>query len=412
MVFGVKIMRLKAILPEVSAFVSASAGTGKTKTLIDRLLNLLLSQVKPNKILCLAFTKAAAAEILARINQKLADFSICERETLHKELNSLGFNNITAELEYKARALFTELIDAADPLNIQTIHAFCQQLLTKFPFEAGINLNFKLLTENKAIFLIDEAKNILLNSVEKYPNLNKSLSYLSWHIKEYSLNMLMLEIIANREKLDCFFNIHGNLNEAINAIDIEAENEDEAIANFIKAIPLNLSHLSIMRTGGINDQARANKLEKFLEASNELQMMLWSDYVYCFLTQTDSLIKSLAAKKIYNEHPEFCNLLENEQQRVYRFNQYFKQIKVIHLTKAFITLSYYIHQVYLQLKQQNNVLDYDDLISLSSELLENGEYSDWIRYKLDGEIDHLLIDEAQDNSSIQWNIINKISEEF
>jgi len=137
-------MRAKAILPENSAFVSASAGTGKTKTLIDRLLHLLLSNVKPSKILCLAFTKAAAAEILTRINQKLAIFAVCTGEELTKELADLGFTDISAKLEHKARILFTEFLDEIEPLNIQTIHAFSQQLLLKFPFESGVNLNFNL----------------------------------------------------------------------------------------------------------------------------------------------------------------------------------------------------------------------------------------------------------------------------
>ena len=117
-------MRLKAILPQFSSFVSASAGTGKTKTLIDRLLNLLLHDIKPSKILCLAFTKSASAEILSRINYKLAQFCVCSREELLIELTNLGFNNVTSDLEYKARILFTEFTDATEPLNIQTIHLF------------------------------------------------------------------------------------------------------------------------------------------------------------------------------------------------------------------------------------------------------------------------------------------------
>ncbi len=399
-------MRQKSISPYFSSFVSASAGTGKTKILIDRLLNLLLHNIKPNKILCLAFTKAAAAEILSRINQKLSYLCMCNRENLVVELKALGFDDVTPELEHKARVLFTEFVDSTDPLNIQTIHSFCQQLLTKFPFEAGVNLNFTLLDNNKIRNFIEQAKDILLDSINDYPQLEPSIKYLSWHIKEYSLEELIKEIINNREKLDHFFETNQNLN-------LELHNDEEIeVSKFLGSIPINQSHINILNTGSKSDITRANNLGKFLETPKEIQIMIINDYLSCFLSKTGSALKSIITKKLGQDNPHLYEILISEQQRVLQFNKIYNEIKTKNLTQAFITLSYYIRIVYQDLKKQNNTLDYDDLISLSSNLLSNSEYADWIRYKLDGGIDHILIDEAQDNSPNQWSIINKISEEF
>ena len=399
-------MRLKAILPQFSAFVSASAGTGKTKTLIDRLINLLLNHVKPHKILCLTFTKAAASEILNRINQRLAEFTICSREKLLKELQDLGLKDISPELEHKARILFAEFVDAAEPLNIQTIHAFCQQLLTKFPFESGVNLNFTLLTDGKINELIEQAKNILLNSPTKYSQAGKAISYLSWHMKEYSLAELLTEIISNREKLDHYFTTYNQLN-----LDI-SNDEDNLASNFISKISINHSHVEILNSGGKNDIDRANKLILFLNYPTKLKIMLIQDYLSLFLNLNGDMRKSLTNKNLSDRYPEFYHLLLEEQQRAYQFNRDFKDIKTKNLTQAFLILSYYLRKIYQQLKEQHNALDYDDLISHCFKLLNNSEYADWIRYKLDGGLDHILIDEAQDNSFNQWEIINKISEEF
>lgn len=399
-------MRQKSISPYFSSFVSASAGTGKTKILIDRLLNLLLHNVKPNKILCLTFTKAAAAEVINRINQKLSLLCMCDRETLFTELRNLGFNDITPETEHKARVLFTELTDSTEPLNIQTIHSFCQQLLTKFPFEAGINLNFTLLDSNKIKILIEQSKDILLSSINNYPQLEENIKYLSWHIKEYSLEELLKEIIANREKLDHFFKTNQSLNLEIN------NNEDIEVSEFLNSIPIKQSHINILNTGSKSDLTRANRLTKFLGASKDSQIMMINDYLYCFLSKTGEELKSIITKRLAQDNPHLYETLISEQQRVARFNKAYSEIKTKNLTQAFITLSYYIRIIYQDLKKQSNTCDYDDLISLSIDLLSNSEYAEWIRYKLDGGIDHILIDEAQDNSPNQWSIINKISEEF
>lgn len=405
-------MLFKAISPEYSAFVSASAGTGKTKILIDRLVNLLLNGIKPSKILCLAFTKAAANEIQIRINQKLSEFSTCNENLLKKELDNLGFNEISHDLIYKARILFTELLEESEALNIQTIHSFCQQLIQNFPIEAGVNLNFNLLNENQMMKILEEANDTLLNNIQLYPKAEQAISYLSWHLKEYSLKELLQEIMANREALDIFFNTHQNLDNAINSISHKIIDEDIIIREFISNIPIRLENIEPLYNGGKNDITRAEKLKEFLSSPIKAKIININNYLSCFLTSTGQATKNILSKKIADNYIELLKIFEEEQQRSLKFDHFLKNIKAVHLTKAFITLSYYIRQIYSELKQNYNYLDYDDLISISLKLLNSSIYSDWINYKLNNGIDHILVDEAQDNSSAQWQIIYKISEDF
>ncbi len=401
-------MRIKAILPQYSSFVSASAGSGKTKILIDRLVNLLLNEVKPNKILCLAFTKASAAEIFSRIKQRLADFAICSEDQLINNLEELGFTEITSEIKQRARILFAEFLDETEPLNIQTIHSFAQRLLMRFPFEAGINFNFSLLNENQVIAYIEQAKNILLNSVDNYDLARNAITYLSWHIKEYTLNELLIEIVNSREKLDNYFDIHQNLDRHLE----DEINEEDIINSFISGIALNVKLLEKLYNGSKIDIKRADSLVKFILLPIDAKLIMVEKYLVCFLTQTGDMLKSIITKKLGECEPNLKKLLEKEQQRVYEFSQNLKLVKAKNLTRNFLILSYHIRNIYSQLKRKSNSLDYDDLINLTNKLLNNSEYSDWISYKLDGGIDHLLLDEAQDTSSAQWQIINKITEEF
>lgn len=389
-----------------SNFVSASAGSGKTKTLIDRLLFLLINQVKPHKILCLTYTKAAASEILSRIKQKLSQLCICNQEDLIKELKHIGLESITPELEKKARILFVEFIDAIETLKVQTIHAFCQELLMKFPAESDVNLNFTLLDNSQMLELIDQAKHSVFESANEVPQLKKALQYLSWHLKEYSLNELLKEIISNREKLDDFFSQNNNLSLAM------PESEDKHVEEFIKFIPIKIANLDIFKLGNKSDNSMANDLKNFLSYNLHLQTIMITQYFNCFLNKTGVPFKSLLSKKLEKDYPELADLLFKEQQRVYQFSKNFNLIKTNNLTQGFIILSYYLHLAYQQLKQQNNSLDYSDLIHIANNLLSNNEHAQWIRYKLDGGIDHVFIDEAQDNSPKQWSIIGRITEEF
>src|SRR5690606_13877484 len=137
----------RAASPEVSAWVAASAGSGKTQVLTDRVLNLLLEGTPPGRILCLTFTKAAAAEMAIRLGERLRHWATQPDRELEKSLFDLTGAPVEPELVARARRLFARVLDAPGGIPIQTIHSFCQSLLARFPLEAGVVPHFELLDE-------------------------------------------------------------------------------------------------------------------------------------------------------------------------------------------------------------------------------------------------------------------------
>ena len=141
--------------PGVSVFVTANAGSGKTKVLVDRIARLLLEGAKPSAFLCITYTKAAAAEMQRRLFERLGAWCVADDATLAADLAKLGANakNLGA-----ARALFAQALETPGGLKIQTIHGFCERLLARFPLEAGVAPGFDIADEARAAALLGQAR--------------------------------------------------------------------------------------------------------------------------------------------------------------------------------------------------------------------------------------------------------------
>ena len=158
--------------PLSSVWVEASAGTGKTKVLSDRVLRLLLDGVLPSRILCLTYTKAAAVEMSNRIAEKLSKWAVAKDEKLVKELsNWLGFDiNKKDNILLKARRLFAVMLDTPGGIKIQTIHSFCQEVLKRFPLEAKISPYFEVMDDRSAKDALDNIRFLCRISFEGWDN--------------------------------------------------------------------------------------------------------------------------------------------------------------------------------------------------------------------------------------------------
>src|SRR5438874_2958750 len=152
----------QALGPEASVWVSASAGTGKTKVLTDRLLALMLDGTDPARILCLTFTRAAAAEMANRINNRLAAWATLAPGELAEELVALTGQMPQEHDIARARQLFARVLDAPGGAKIATIHAFCQSLLRRFPLEAGVPPEFAVIEERSAAEAVADAVETVL----------------------------------------------------------------------------------------------------------------------------------------------------------------------------------------------------------------------------------------------------------
>jgi ATP-dependent helicase/nuclease subunit A len=372
-------LQLKASNPEFSTWVAASAGTGKTKILTDRVLRLLLSGANFNKILCITFTNAAAGEMKERIASSLARWSLLTDDQLEDDITDIIGRAPSRAQQIKARILYELYLRADEKINIQTIHSFCQSLLKKFPVEAGISPNFKVIDENKSNFILQKIKKKLLIQ----PELELINDFLITNFHELIIDEILGEIIQHKTKF------------SYRSEDIYTES---------KKIIKNLSKINQSKYQLILEHPIIQDIVGFNISPEELKNF--------FLNKDGEKRKRIVAQKIAKPGSSLYQDLELFQEEIYKLDQDERALHLENYSKLLALLSGFIIHSYESYKISKGLLDYDDLIIYANKLLTASEAKEWVLYKLDGGIDHLLVDEAQDTSFSQWQIIESIIEEF
>ncbi len=417
------IRQRRAADPEYSVWVSASAGTGKTKVLTDRVLRLLLSGVAAGKLLCLTYTKAAAVEMNSRVSKKLSQWAIADDTELEKELSKL-FGCLPADfgevqkLKTRARKLFALMLDTPGGIKIQTIHSFCQEILRRFPLEAGISPHFEVMDSRGEHEAMEEIKNRLIDDAHVHPDTEpaKALAFLAAHIGKDKFPEVMDDIIANRGKINRLFaeskSIKDLINEQAKKLGV---NPDDAEQNYIHAFfaMLPTDDLKILLAAWNNSGSRfanrAEKLAQILEKPEEENIGL---YAGAFFDGNDKEYTTIAAKKVLTDNPFLEDIYTREKQRIADLIEKTKALRVFQATRAIDILAGELIKEYDDYKRNHALMDYGDMIFLTRRLLSGGDAARWVLYKLDGGIDSILIDEAQDTSPDQWEIIRAVSEDF
>lgn len=349
--------------PLNSVWVSASAGSGKTKVLTDRVLNLLLSDTLPEKILCLTFTKAAAAQMSNRINNMLKSWAVLPDEKLKIELQKLNGLPPTAEIIKKARCLFVKVLETPGGMKIMTIHSFCQSVLKRFPIEAGISPQFDVIDETQSHKLMHMA----IQKTFLQASFKQDTAVLSDYFDEKAIQEIFKMILANQSKLSDI---------------IQKYPQSETLKNELK------KYFSLNKYQSEKEIIKENfDLDEFEKLK---QTLLTKDQ------------KKILSKKA--DHP-LASCLMNTLERI-------REWEVTIITTALINIIAHVLQNYIRLKKEESYLDYSDLITTTKNLLQNTSMALWVLFKLDGGIDHVLVDEAQDTNPDQWQIIRLISEEF
>src|SRR5260370_5634334 len=191
----------RATTPGHSAWVEANAGTGKTKVLTDRVTRLLLDSVKPERILCLTYTKAAAAEMRNRLATQLGRWALARQAKLDEEVAQLIDRTPDPAERVAARRLFARVLDAPGGINILTIHAFCQALLKRFPLEAGVAPGFEVLDEAEAQTLLRHAQDEQMEALaprDAPPALVRALASVANRISIAEYAELMTRLLSER----------------------------------------------------------------------------------------------------------------------------------------------------------------------------------------------------------------------
>ena len=399
--------------PTQSVWVAANAGTGKTHVLIDRIARLLLAGTRPSRILCLTFTKAAAAEMANRLSKLLGAWAVAEDAELAGNLKSLLGRAATGEQTEVARRLFAETLEVPEGLKIRTIHAFCESLLGRFPLEAGVAPHFSVLDERTAAELLLEARNRVLAGAFDggVAELTAALDRLAGLVDEDGFATVVRELAARRNRLRAMIRRYGDLDGLIAAIrrrlGVEAgETTETVIASARNTCDVAaLGHTcDALDQGSGTDGKRAEKIRAWLAGGD------FESYWPVFLTQKGEPQKNLITKKAQERDSAALDTLLTEQAHVHAVHQHLKAVTVAESTTALLQVGKGLLDAYESLKRGRALLDYDDLILTARRLLKGGV--SWVHYKLDGGLDHILVDEAQDTSPEQWDVIAALAGEF
>jgi ATP-dependent helicase/nuclease subunit A len=424
---GVSVVRLPidpqrtAADPRTSAFVRANAGSGKTKTLIDRVARLLLEGAEPAAILCVTYTKAAAAEMQRRLYQLLGDWSVMDDERLIVKLAELEGrrpDSYDRERLSNARALFAKALETPGGLKIQTIHAFCEKLLKRFPLEAGVSPGFKVMDDAASAAVAAAARGALARYALTHDDeVAQAYARLSVELDFRAFQQMFRDFEARRGPLQDFFRSRDGLAGAKAWVwaacglapgtapeDVEAE----AVAGFDR--PLWREAAGVLAQGGKQDQAYAAQLAAAAEAPEaglcEILAVFFTD------GGEGTALRWCATTSGLKGHEALRRRLLAEQDRLQQARGRLRAARVAVGSIDALTLAAGYLTAYAQEKRSFGALDFADLIEKTKALLAENGAAAWVLYKLDGGVDHVLVDEAQDTAPDQWEIVRSLTSEF
>jgi ATP-dependent helicase/nuclease subunit A len=402
--------QVRAADPAASTWLSANAGSGKTKVLIDRVARLLLSGVKPQHILCLTYTKAAAAEMQNRLFKRLGAWAMMQNEALLKELSALGDDLDQPQHLSVARQLFAAAIDTPGGLRIQTIHSFCAMLLRRFPLEAGVSPQFVELDDRAGRLLRDAivqdmadrlAPNVVAAVARAYTgeDFAKLMDQTSRVKSAFANPMTMAECRA-------VFNVPDGVTRDSLLAEVLLGGEDEWLPQVA----------AILQTGSktdIKDAARIRALR--LDAPSQTTLDQMEDIFLTgegtkspFSAKLDTFPTKATQTALGPLHPRLQSLmLRVEATRPKRIALFAAE-----KTAALHAFAAVFLPEYARRKALRGWLDFDDLITHTRDLLAKSPVAQWVLFRLDGGIAHILVDEAQDTSPDQWQVIERLAAEF
>ncbi len=429
------IIQREAADPAASVWVSASAGTGKTKVLTDRVLTVLLAGTAPSRILCLTYTRAAAAEMAIRIGNALGEWARADEDGLNGAITKLTGSPPDAASRARARVLFGQVLDCPGGLRIQTIHAFCESLLRRFPIEAGLAPHFRVLDDQERRNLLAASRDEVLSraigvdgSGDDGDGISEALLSRAVAIAGRSgadaFDKLLERLTFERGLVARALENYGGLDGARAAIfaehgvdpaDTEATVIEAACEEAAFDGPALRDALKVMLAGLKTDKQHAvDYMEPWLRSSAR-RAEFWGKYLRGFLKADGepykNLITSGALKKIADADAHL-DAMSAECARLQAVEEKRRRIRTAEGSCAALTLGAALNAAFERRKQAAQRLDYDDLILAARGLLSSSDDTAWVLYKLDGGIDHVLVDEAQDTSPEQWDVIRALTAEF
>jgi ATP-dependent helicase/nuclease subunit A len=413
-------VQVEASNPEISAWVAANAGSGKTHVLAQRVIRLLLAGIDPAKILCITFTKAAAANMTNRVFDSLRGFTSLDDAGLRAAISNIADRVPDEAMLVRGRRLFAQALETPGGLKVETIHAFCARLLRQFPFEANVPGRFEVLDEpGQAQLFRDVSLGVLLQAA-KAPEgvLGRALATAISFASDQTFMEVLADAVRKRDMIHGFLDHDGGVEKAIaqlcGTLGIGINETLAAVERQMTEgpfVPFSewAAVAEVLRTSASKgDQDQARRLCSALKASGSERARVYLQVFFTGeMTPRDRVITAGLAKA----HPDLCERLTRERERLQELLERRKAVWCRDRTAALTTVADAVICRYESEKNRRALLDYDDLIDRALALLAENRAA-WVHYKLDQGIDHVLIDEAQDTSEKQWEIVRRLTVEF
>ncbi|MGB7431247.1 MAG: double-strand break repair helicase AddA [Ahrensia sp.] len=416
----------RAADPTVSAWVSANAGSGKTYVLATRVIRLLMAGHDPGSILCLTYTKTAAAEMKNRVFERLASWVLLDEEALRREIanlrNEAETGRVSPDDVTLARTLFAKALETPGGLKIQTIHAFCESILHRFPLEANIAGHFEMLDDRARALLLAQARNHLLTSAPD--SVKPSLARLLETLGEKTFDDTLTAAINDRATFLDYMDgkdttAKRTIWRAAYGFSPTVTGED-LLRDWLAGLAL---------TAEDARKAHQNQIEKNNKTISPA-FKFSAGLIAAFTEPRNVTVLETAISNFFNDKGGFkdkkyciaADVLKANEGMLDRFfasqehseavNDRYKLLNAIDLAVDLIGVVTVVFNRYEALKKAQGLLDFDDLINRTVAMLQRPEVAVWVRYKLDAGIDHVLVDEAQDTSPAQWELIEHVTDDF
>jgi ATP-dependent helicase/nuclease subunit A len=393
-------------------FVAANAGSGKTSTLVKRVARLLLDGARPEAILCVTYTKAGAAEMQRRLFQDLGAWAVMEDVRLRQALAAIDEGERPLS---RARALFARALETPGGLKIQTLHAFCEKLLRRFPLEAGVSPGFEVLEDAAAAEVSVRARDRVARRALADPAdaLARAYAHFSVELDWASFNDMFDGFEARRAAIAAHARACETrgyyLAETWRACGFAApsscaEVEAEALSSMrFRWNDWTRAAQALAHSSKTTDQALGAAMAAARRAAT------FDAVCGVFFTKDGSPRQRLGTREI---DARIRDWLADEQGRHEIARARRLAARIAEDTVHALTLAIAYGAVYEDEKAARGVLDFGDLIDRVHTLLSARADAAWVLYKLDGGLEHILLDEAQDTAPEQWDILRALTAEF
>lgn len=403
--------------PAYSIWVEANAGSGKTFVLTHRVLRLLLAGVRPQSILCLTYTKAAAAEMRKRVGAQLAQWALADEEKLRKDINNLIGRAPDAQLLVAARTLFARALETPGGLRILTIHAFCEAVLHRFPIEAGVPFDFAVIEEDRqAAMMLSARESVLAEGLRGGANA-AAVETLFGLMSDDSITKAIGSALGEGARLAPVLADTKSAKNRLRRLTGVSETSPQTIEAELSASTLLTSAVARELITAFDADPTKTRGARFIDmlARHDPDRLSAGVLIDLFVTENKGVRgprANLLNASQQKQRPHLQPLLEAERERVAALDAQLVAARLVERSESLLDVVAAIAQRYETEKRRHALLDFDDLIEKLGDLFADPALGPWVQYKLDAGIDHILVDESQDTNARQWRVVRALADEF